>query len=78
MNWLGSGLTTFIVSIFVIVIFAVYITAVTFFPSAVTLGKEEQGIIIGGMISAFMTVVNYYCGSSLGSANKSLALEQKK
>lgn len=77
-RWIGNGTATFIISVLVVLVFAGYIAGVTFFPIMPTLGKEQEGAIIGVLIANFSTVVGYYVGSSLGSANKSIELAGKK
>lgn len=77
-RWIGNGTATFIIALLTVIIFAGYSFAVTFFPTAVTLGKEQQGAILGVMIANFGYAVSYYVGSSLGSANKSIELAASK
>ncbi len=76
--WLGNGTATFIIAVLVILLFAAYIFAVTFFPPAGTLGKEQQGAILGVLITNFGYAVGYYIASSIGSENKSIELASKR
>jgi hypothetical protein len=76
--WLGNGTATFIIAVMVIVLFAGYIFAVTFFPPVGTLGKEQQGAILGVLITNFGYAVGYYIASSIGSENKSVELAGKR
>ncbi len=76
--WLGNGTATFIVAVLVILVFTSYIFAVTFFPPSGTLGKEQQGAILGVLITNFGYAVSYYVSSSIGSENKSIELASKR
>lgn len=76
--WLGNGTATFVIAVMVIVLFGGYIFAVTFFPPAGSLGKEQQGAILGVLITNFGYAVSYYIASSIGSENKSIELASKR
>jgi len=76
--WLGNGTATFMISVLVILLFGGYIFAVTFIPPAQKLGQEQQGAILGVLITNFGYAVGYYVSSSIGSENKSIELANKR
>lgn len=76
--WLGNGTATFVIAVLIILLFASYIFAITFLPIQATLGKEQEGAILGVLITNFGYAVSFYVGSSLSSANKSIELAGKR
>lgn len=74
-RWLGNGTATFVIALFAMLMFAGYIVILAIAPQLLNaLSPEQRGAVLGTLSAQFVSAVQYFIGSSLSSANKSIEL----